>query len=163
MLSNYGQAKHTWRKTMANPKPNQLMTCPYQMAHQVEHYRMHIHLQKCRKQHPNCKKVSCPFDATHVINDVELDFHVTVCPKRIMLDSQIYITDDDYRPAVELSAPPVIQSEENWDDEVTTTYIPDPSKKGPHIITKIRGATRSERRKARMEGIKTYRPAASEE
>ncbi|CAK1592057.1 unnamed protein product [Parnassius mnemosyne] len=77
-----------------------------------------------------------------------------------MLDNQLYITDDDYRPTVEIVSPPtVVTSEENWEDDNTTSYKPDLSKKGPHIITKIKGATPSERRKARMEGIKNYRPA----
>jgi hypothetical protein len=58
---------------MAEPKPEQMMVCPYNKAHQVAHYRMHIHLQKCRKQHPNSNKATCPFDATHVVNDVEID------------------------------------------------------------------------------------------
>ncbi|XP_004922196.1 gametocyte-specific factor 1-like [Bombyx mandarina] len=144
--------------TIANPKPNQMITCPYEKAHIVEHYRMHIHLQKCRKQHPACNKVQCPFDATHVVNDVELDFHVTVCPKRHMLDTQLYITDDEYRPTVEVHATPVLPSDENWDDETSTSYIPDPSKKGAHIITKAKGLTRSERQSLRKELIKTYRP-----
>ncbi|XP_052748065.1 gametocyte-specific factor 1-like [Galleria mellonella] len=144
---------------MADPQPNQMMSCPYNMAHQVEHYRMHIHLQKCRKQYPGCKKVTCPFDATHIVNDVELDYHVSCCRKRYMLDSQIYVVDDDYRPTVEVQPPPaIIPSEENWDDEATTSYKPDLSKKGAHIITKIKGATPSERRRARMEGIKNYKP-----
>ncbi|XP_028177197.1 gametocyte-specific factor 1 homolog [Ostrinia nubilalis] len=145
---------------MAAPSPNQMITCPYNKAHQVEHYRMHIHLQKCRKQHPNCNKVICPFDSTHVVNDVELDFHISSCPKRILLDAQLYVTDDDAKPAVEVqtSLPSTSAEEENWDDEVTTGYKPDPSKKGAHIITKIKGATPSERRKARMEGVKNYKP-----
>ncbi|RVE54893.1 hypothetical protein evm_000260 [Chilo suppressalis] len=145
---------------MAEPHPNQIITCPYNKAHQVEHYRMHIHLQKCRKQHPNCNKATCPIDSTHVINDVELDYHVTVCPKRHLLDTQMYIMDDDQRPQVEVNPLPNLSSpqEENWDDEATTSYVPDPSKKGSHIIKKVKGATPSERRQARMEGIRTYRP-----
>lgn len=58
---------------MSEPKPRQMMTCPYNMAHQVEQYRMHIHLQKCRKQYPNEAVSICPFDATHIIRDVEMD------------------------------------------------------------------------------------------
>ncbi|XP_046976115.1 gametocyte-specific factor 1-like [Vanessa cardui] len=143
---------------MANPAPRQMVSCPYNKSHQLEHYRMHIHLQKCRKQHPNCNKVTCPFDTTHVVNDVELDYHVSVCPKRDMLDSQIYVMDNDYRPAVDVQPQPMVSSEENWDDYNTTSYIPDPSKKGSHIITKIKGATPSERRKARMQGIANFRP-----
>ncbi|CAB3246524.1 unnamed protein product [Arctia plantaginis] len=122
---------------------------------------MHIHLQKCRKQHPNAKKATCPFDATHIVNDVEIDFHVTVCPKRHMLDSQMFVLDDDYRPqvAVHSSAPTSVDpNEESWDNENTQSYKPDPAKKGAHIIMKVKGATPSERRKARMEGVKNYRP-----
>ncbi|CAH0730901.1 unnamed protein product, partial [Brenthis ino] len=142
---------------MSTPGPHDMVSCPYNKSHQIEHYRMHIHLQKCRKQHPNCKKVSCPFDSTHIVNDMELDYHVLQCPKRDMLDSILYITDSDYRPVVEVQTT-TVESEENWDDHSTTSYVPDPSKKGPHIITKIQGATPSERRKARQKAIATYKP-----
>ncbi|XP_013196396.1 gametocyte-specific factor 1 [Amyelois transitella] len=144
---------------MAEPNPHKLITCPYEMSHQVEHYRMHIHLQKCRKQHRDCNKVSCPFDSTHVVNEVELDFHVTVCPKRLMFDREVYIMDDYYQPAAAApAAPTVVPCEENWDEEATTSYDPNQAKKGSHVITKIKGATPSERRKARMEGVKNFRP-----
>ncbi|KAJ8704954.1 hypothetical protein PYW08_012274 [Mythimna loreyi] len=142
------------------PKPHDMVTCPYNMSHQVEHYRMHIHLQKCRRQYPNSGKTNCPFDSTHVVNEVEMDYHVTTCPKRDMLDTKLYVMDDDQRPAV-----PVVHSAtsdtvlDDWGNEPhVTTYKPDYSKKGAHIIQKIKGATPSERRKARMEGIKNYKP-----
>ncbi|KOB67932.1 Protein D7 [Operophtera brumata] len=112
---------------MCEPKPRQLMTCPYNKAHQVEQYRMHIHLQKCRKQYPNEAVSVCPFDATHIIRDVEMDYHVRTCPKRILMDSQIYITDDDHCPVTEALSAPVAQpdttSSENWDDVSTASYL----------------------------------------
>ncbi|GBP39220.1 Gametocyte-specific factor 1 [Eumeta japonica] len=58
---------------MSYPKPDDLLTCPYNKAHQVERSRIQFHLEKCRKQHPNEQKIKCPFDATHVINRAELD------------------------------------------------------------------------------------------
>ncbi|CAG9120318.1 hypothetical protein JYU34_008213 [Plutella xylostella] len=142
---------------MADVNAHRMMTCPYNMAHQVEAYRMQYHLEKCRKQYPNSKKVSCPFDATHILADAELDYHVSVCPQREMFDRARFAVDDcaEYRPSVE--HPTVhVATEENWDDEVCTSYVPQP--KEGHIIKKIKGATPAERRKARMEGVKNYRP-----
>ena len=66
---------------MDNPGPHDMVSCPYNKSHQIEHYRMHIHLQKCRKQHLNCKKVTCPFDATHIVNDMELDVSTLIIYK----------------------------------------------------------------------------------
>ncbi|KAL4703500.1 hypothetical protein ACJJTC_011302 [Scirpophaga incertulas] len=150
---------------MADPDPHQMVTCPYNKSHQLEHYRFHMHLQKCRKQYPNCPKQTCPFDATHIINDVELDYHVTVCPKRAIFDHQRFDFGDSYTPPVEVQPIPKLPAahiEENWDDEPSTSYKPDPKKKGSHIITKVKGATPSERRKARMDGVKSYKPPEPE-
>lgn len=57
--------------TTVRPDPEDLMTCPYNPAHQIIHSRMQYHLEKCRKQYPNAMKENCPFDATHVINSQE--------------------------------------------------------------------------------------------
>ncbi|XP_045456367.1 gametocyte-specific factor 1 homolog [Melitaea cinxia] len=143
---------------MADPSPNQLVSCPFDKAHQVEHSRLHFHINKCKKQHRNSQKVTCPFDSTHIIGSIHLDHHVQTCPKRFILDSQKYIMDNNHRPVVEVQEARSIQSEENWDDEHTSTYVPDLEKKGPHIIRKVQGATPSERRKARMEGIANFKP-----
>ncbi|KAF9818371.1 hypothetical protein SFRURICE_017793 [Spodoptera frugiperda] len=71
-----------------DPQPHDLVTCPYNPAHQVEQYRMHLHLNKCSRQNVKSGKTTCPFDVTHVVDEVELDYHVAICPKRGMLDTQ---------------------------------------------------------------------------
>ncbi|XP_045783254.1 gametocyte-specific factor 1-like [Maniola jurtina] len=144
---------------MTTPAPHQLVTCPFNKSHQIEHYRMHVHLQKCSKQHKNLKYSTCPLDATHIVLDAQLDHHVANCPKSVMFHSKIYIMDNDHRPIVPVQRPqPVEDCEEDWESSNVSSYVPDPAKKGPHIINKIKGATPSERRKARMQGIQTYKP-----
>ncbi|CAH1642786.1 unnamed protein product [Spodoptera littoralis] len=139
------------------PQPHDLISCPYNKAHQVEHYKMHVHLQKCRKQYPGSGLVSCPFNATHVVNEVELNYHISSCPDRGMLDTQVYVTDDDHRPVVPVVLQPAPDSSADWEDDPQTSFVPDPSRKA-HVIQKIRGATPSERRRARCQNTTQYRP-----
>ncbi|CAH0698286.1 unnamed protein product [Spodoptera exigua] len=139
------------------PQPHDMISCPYNKAHQVEHYRMHIHLQKCRKQYPNSGKINCPFDATHIVNEVEINYHISVCPKRDMLDTQMYAMDDDHRPVVPIVQQPAPESSDDWENDAHTSFKPDPARKA-HVIQKIRGGTPSERKKARSENPTGYRP-----
>ncbi|XP_023953203.2 gametocyte-specific factor 1 [Bicyclus anynana] len=143
---------------MADPDPLDLLTCPFNMSHQVARYRMPKHIQKCGKQNRTTKKVTCPFDSTHILDEAELDHHVSHCKARHKMDYHTFCADKDTRPVVPVQPPPEVHCEENWENETTTSYVPDPSRMAPSIILKVHGATPSERRKARMEGIQVYRP-----
>uniref|UniRef100_A0A2H1V7Z0 SFRICE_006623 n=1 Tax=Spodoptera frugiperda TaxID=7108 RepID=A0A2H1V7Z0_SPOFR len=140
-----------------DPQPHDLVTCPYNPAHQVEQYRMHLHLNKCSRQNVKSGKTTCPFDVTHVVDEVELDYHVAICPKRGMLDTQVYVTDNDHRPVVPVVQLPAPESSDDWENDAQTSFVPDPSKK-PHVIQKIKGATASERKKARAQFTTQYKP-----
>ncbi|XP_011191716.1 gametocyte-specific factor 1 homolog isoform X2 [Zeugodacus cucurbitae] len=59
-----------------------ILTCPYNQAHQILRGRFQVHLVRCRKSYPNAKVIVCPFNVTHRINEQELDWHVSTCPNR---------------------------------------------------------------------------------
>ncbi|GBP39219.1 hypothetical protein EVAR_22623_1 [Eumeta japonica] len=72
-----------------------------------------------------------------------------------MLDVHKYVVDDGVMFQPTAPAPPPVESSENWDDEDVESYKPEPKS---HVIKKIKGATPSERRQMRCEGIRTYKP-----
>ncbi|XP_039959018.1 gametocyte-specific factor 1 homolog [Bactrocera tryoni] len=59
-----------------------ILTCPYNLSHQILRCRFQVHLVRCRKSHPDAKKVVCPFNVTHRVNEQELDWHVSTCSNR---------------------------------------------------------------------------------
>lgn len=50
----------------------ELLTCPYNKAHQIQRNRMQTHLIKCRKSYPEILKTVCPFNVTHLVKEPEL-------------------------------------------------------------------------------------------
>ncbi|XP_067637634.1 gametocyte-specific factor 1 homolog [Eurosta solidaginis] len=61
---------------------SELLTCPYNVSHQILRSRFQVHLVRCRKSYPNSEVVVCPFNITHRVNKQEIDWHVSNCPNR---------------------------------------------------------------------------------
>ncbi|XP_054730112.1 gametocyte-specific factor 1 homolog [Anastrepha obliqua] len=59
-----------------------IITCPYNVTHQILRCRFQVHLVRCRRSYPDAEVVVCPFDVTHRVNKQELNWHVSTCPSR---------------------------------------------------------------------------------
>lgn len=49
-----------------------LLTCPYNVAHQILPHRFATHLTKCARQYPEIKLEICPFNSNHRIVPAEM-------------------------------------------------------------------------------------------
>lgn len=97
--------------------------CPYESSHLIIDNRMAIHLVKCRRSHPNTKKVTCLYNATHQVLAPELKYHHQICGDRISMDKFLVVPDKvntNKYPVPQLS----VQASENWDDECHPKYDP---------------------------------------
>ena len=71
-----------------------LVTCPYNRAHQIRPERIHYHLVKCAKQHPEADLVICPYNATHHVQPADEHVHLLKCPDRRIVEIQKYRFND---------------------------------------------------------------------
>lgn len=137
--------------------PTDMITCPYNMSHRIQRYKMQFHLEKCRKGYPNAAKKICPFDATHHVNELELDYHVMTCPKRECFDLAKYqVGDADYALPPQMPAPQYNTTTENWDEEEHCSYDPSEHCANNKVLKKIKDATPSERKAFRLQQRKQY-------
>jgi U11-48K-like CHHC zinc finger len=85
----------------SSPAPgfDNMLSCPYNSAHQILRHRMQTHLVKCRKSYPDVAMKTCPFDTTHKIPENEMKFHIDTCPNRGAMESYKYSVNT--RPAKE--------------------------------------------------------------
>jgi hypothetical protein len=67
-----------------------LITCPYNSAHQIRPERIQYHLIKCAKQYPDADVVICSYNATHHIIKTEEHNHNRDCPDRAIVEIQRY-------------------------------------------------------------------------
>ncbi len=75
----FGYSKKTL--VMYNNIPD-FIECPYDPSHQITPQRIHYHLVKCQKNHPDTILILCPFNASHRIREDRKEEHIRVCPDK---------------------------------------------------------------------------------
>lgn len=65
-----------------------LITCPYNVSHQIRPERIQYHLMKCKAQHPEISLLVCPFNAIHHIRQSDQVEHLQNCPDRGIVEMQ---------------------------------------------------------------------------
>ena len=71
-----------------------LKTCPYDMTHQIRPERMHYHLIKCMKNHPEVSMKICPYNGTHHLPASDIRSHLQECPDRRIVEIQRFKLND---------------------------------------------------------------------
>jgi len=66
----------------------ELITCPYNVSHQIRPERIQYHLMKCKAQHPEITLLVCPFNAIHHIRQSDQVEHLQNCPDRGIVEMQ---------------------------------------------------------------------------
>lgn len=133
---------------------DKLVSCAYNMAHEIYESRLQYHLVKCRKAHSGQKKHICVFDSTHHVDSTEQWKHEMTCPNRRVLEESTYYMDGERTNAeicarnyVPVQMPP---PEEDWDDDPPYIFDPEKASASKPVIRVMNGGTRSERREFRQ-------------
>ncbi|XP_075535543.1 uncharacterized protein LOC142571148 [Dermacentor variabilis] len=138
------------------PRRDPLVTCPFNPAHQVKSGRYQIHITKCKKSHPGIDIHHCPFSADHVVEPSKLMHHVYTCPLNTTVERFRTQSDKDVpvtEPVVADSsgdAAPVIEPEENWEEEVSEPSALETKLQQPAvrpIFTDVQSMAPAQRRK----------------
>lgn len=127
-----------------------MMICPYDVTHKVKPSRYQIHIANCAKIHSDSHKTTCPFNAQHRPESGELNHHILSCECRSTVDRQLVASDNAYRghTGVPSYNSQHIETEENWDEEITTHgYEPSIEPPTGGIRTDFAGMTQSQRRR----------------
>lgn len=66
----------------------ELITCPYNVSHQIRPERIQYHLVKCKARHPEITLLVCPFNAIHHIRQADQVEHLQNCPDRGIAELQ---------------------------------------------------------------------------
>jgi hypothetical protein len=61
--------------------PDALVQCPFDKNHMIAASKLHNHILKCKKNHPELDKIleKCPFNALHRFLPDERDKHILEC------------------------------------------------------------------------------------
>jgi len=154
-----------------------LVTCPYNVAHTIKKTRMQGHLLKCRKNYPG-EFVVCTYNATHHIRKEELLFHLETCVDKFavqarQLASMQLSSDGGFltRPKSNLPPPQELQlQDEDWLDDIAggpiqSTYNPKQATEKKQILRAAPVAPPAQRKEfrkaedARLKELKSRGPA----
>ncbi|CAG0891273.1 unnamed protein product, partial [Darwinula stevensoni] len=158
---------------MATYQADPLKTCPYNPSHQVRHDKFQLHIQKCRKQHPNAPHKKCVFNSTHIIPEVEMDYHLAHCSDRINYDRQVFQVkhrtdygnqeaeeqEDEMQSGFRESSRNHVKHEtgEDWESDLQpVTYDPSKKIRSTPILVKHQGGTKAVNAQMRRDNREQY-------
>ncbi|XP_063706386.1 uncharacterized protein LOC134835437 [Culicoides brevitarsis] len=132
--------------TTTNPG---LISCPYDVTHQLIPCRYQKHIIKCARQHPHIKLEVCPFNSTHHIKPELFAVHKIQCPDRLAFEK--YMNDIEIGPWKRQKPKEIVipeyKDDENWDDMVGKGgYDPKIVNACKPFARKIIGGSKNEKR-----------------
>ncbi|XP_036320413.1 gametocyte-specific factor 1 homolog [Rhagoletis pomonella] len=133
-----------------------IVTCPYDMAHRVLRKRLQLHLIKCRLNYPNVELRKCPMNQLHLVPDPEYQVHLATCPDRKIIVQYSYEScNENVQHPIRLQHDP-IESEENWDNTDVENYKPELYARTSQVIRQPVGSQRSKRKVFKDEEEKRF-------
>jgi len=151
----------------------ELVECPYNIAHQLRPDRLVRHLVICRREclsspsSPGYKRALsikiCPYNSTHHIQRADLEHHLTLCKSALlfkqekeMLEEGKYVgnkSEVDLDEATGVSTAKAESDEEDWDKEMEGlnlgTYCPMEKVVKENMLFNAQGRNKSTRRDIR--------------
>jgi len=130
-----------------------IITCPYNIAHQITEGRLQRHLVKCRRNHPDAEVVICKFNSSHHIPLREEQQHLQTCQDRKFVEMIKYGLRLEDKKQVPFKPATRVQDdeEEDWEKEANIKTSYDPRKKASQlpVLRKLEGATKCQRKEFR--------------
>jgi len=133
-----------------------LVTCPYNIAHTIQRRRFDNHLMKCEKQYPLMKLETCFFNTTHRIKQGEMEIHLRTCSDKAKHDAQaLHIkvqTVTMTKAEIEDHKSDNEDDEEDWGKSCAMSgYDPNANIAQKNVLRTLQNATPSERKAFRKE------------
>jgi len=152
----------------------ELVTCPYNVAHSIKRSRLQTHLTKCRMTVPKGDYQTCAYNACHRVPSQEMKMHLDICPDKIAVmlvkreASQLVKSPGGFISQPKVIAPQQDFVEEDWDEDVAgltlKTYNPTLMAENKRVLRAAPAAPPAERkafRKAEEKRLKKLKEGAS--
>lgn len=133
-----------------------LVTCPYNIAHTIQRGRFDNHLMKCSRNYPNMKLDTCFFNTTHRIKKGLMENHLQTCPDKARHDAQnidiMVQTVTMTKAVIEDHTGQNEDDEDDWGKSCNRGgYDPKAKIADKNVIRTLQNATPSERKAFRKE------------